>query len=117
MMQARTRLWAIWRTVAAALLLVVTAHAAAPPAEALSRTAGSAFSAATADVSLKSRGKIVLIREDRQIEPPRPVEAVPTLVSVAPTVTRRFHSRPPTRGPPVAATSFSPLSPRAPPSV
>lgn len=115
MTRACGKLRTIWRMVAAALLLIVFLHAATPLAEPLARTSGSAFSAATGDVSLKSGGNQAVARQALRIEPsaPLPWPPPPLVRADGRTGGAAF---PEARGPPAAVTVFAPLSPRAPPA-
>lgn len=108
-----------WRTVAAALLLlVVAAHAAAPVSQPLQRTSGSAFSAATAEVTLSCSGSIVVAKTALPDNSPAPphilaLESFPA----CPVADARPHGIAlGSTGPPAARASFSPLNPRAPPA-
>ncbi len=100
------------------LLLVIAAHAAAPLGQPLERAAGSAFSAATADVAVKAGPTLPIAKRIAPIAPP-PLPIAPAAV--------RLPMRPavPSQpgggltaqiGPPAAETSFSPLAARAPPA-
>ena len=107
-----------WRLIAMALLLTVAAHAAAPIAQPLDRTAGSAFSAATADVSL-TRSERVLVAKTalpNAVAPPpfaAPQQTLPARVATTVPLHRAGFDA---TGPPPAQTSFRPLNPRAPPA-
>lgn len=111
-----TRTLAAWRLWASALLLfVVLAHAAAPLAQDQGRARGSAFSAATAEVSLKSGERATVAREQVRIDPLGPVAVV-----AAPSVRVDPAAAPPVPAravpvPFVADTALHPISPRAPP--
>lgn len=107
-----------WRTVAATLLLVVTAHAAAPVSQPLQRTSGSAFSAATADVTLTCSTSVVIAKTALPDNSPAPPGAltVETFPACAVTDARPHGIALGAAGPPLALTSFSPLNPRAPPA-
>ena len=107
-----------WRTVAAALLLVVTAHAATPVSQPLQRTSGSAFSAATADVTLSCSTSVVVTKTALPDNSPAPPHAltVETFPACAVTDGRPRGIALGATGPPAAQTSFSPLNPRAPPA-
>jgi len=109
------------RFVAPLLLLMISVHALTPLGQPLQRVSGSAFSAETVEVSLRSgqRGSLV-----KQVEAPRvPAIDVDGAMPVPqPIVVPAFaRSAPapglgPTGPPPAGRTSFSPLSPRAPPA-
>ncbi|MCW1427701.1 hypothetical protein [Novosphingobium sp. JCM 18896] len=108
------------RFVAPLLLLMISVHALTPLGQPLQRISGSAFSAETVEVSLRSgqRGQVI----KQQAEAPEPVLAeMPAMVTVpreafvsatAPAVPGLGQTGPPLAG----RTSFSPLSPRAPPA-
>ncbi|MET0587656.1 MAG: hypothetical protein ABWZ75_03960 [Novosphingobium sp.] len=107
-----------WRTVAALLLLVVTAHAATPVTQPLQRTSGSAFSAATADVTLSCSTSVVVTKTALPGNSPAPPHAltVETFPACAVSEARPRGIALGATGPPAAQTSFSPLNPRAPPA-
>ncbi len=105
-----------WRAVAAVLLLVIGIHAAAPVGQPLQRQAGSAFSAATADVSLGQARRVnVAKRQEQWHAPPSTAKAQRVALAehyaaVVPITAYDAHA------PPFARASFSPLAPRAPPA-
>ena len=96
------------------LLLTVMFHAAAPVGAPLDRQRGSAFSSATADVTLKARAKAVTAEATVALEPPAPPLrfARQAAVVLADGPRGQFAAR----APPAAATTFAPLAPRAPPA-
>lgn len=106
------------RFVAPLLLLMISVHALTPLGQPLQRISGSAFSAETVEVSLRSgqRGQVM----KQQAEAPRPVliEASATfpLEAVVSEPAAAVPSLGPTGPPFPGRTSFSPLSPRAPPA-
>lgn len=106
-----------WRLIATALMLIIVVHAAAPVAQPLDRTAGSAFSAASADVTLTCSERVTIASTALPDDVSRPFEASSQALS-----TRTFFTCPPHQvgfdatGPPPAQTSFHPLNPRAPPA-
>lgn len=107
----------IWGLAAILILLVVVAHAIAPIEDEHARGRGSAFSASTAEVSLKSGSRVAVAKDVVPLEPMEPVFALLVLPDI--------EARPAT--PPVlsmlgiasllAETTLSPISPRAPPAV
>lgn len=104
----------IWSAAAALLLAVVLAHAVAPMPQDHGRARGSAFSAATQEVSLKSGTAVSVAKELVRLEPPlprRPVKVV-SVRGASATVAIAV-----ARGPVPAAhdPALHPLSPRAPP--
>lgn len=101
----------------ALLLLVVGAHAASPLGQPLERGAGSAFSAATADVALKSGSLLVIAKRIAPVIPPLPPVAIAIArAPVTHAMPSQRHGLAAQTGPPAAETSFSPLAPRAPPA-
>ena len=108
-----------WRLVAPLLLLVISVHAVTPLGQPLQRVAGSAFSAETVDVSLRSGQRSAVVK---QAEVPKPPAAI--LPSIVPLPVIAPAHEPPamvpglgaTGPPPTARTSFRPVSPRAPPA-
>ena len=108
------------RFIAPLLVLMISVHALTPLGQPLQRLSGSAFSAETVEVSLRSgqRGEVV----KHQAEAPRPVVlgdagAAPLVVTTVMQRARVVPGLGPTGPPPpVSRTSFSPLSPRAPPA-
>lgn len=113
---ARAHLLAGRRIVAAILLLVISVHAAQPLGISLDRSPGSAFSAATTDVSLASGQGTKLARLVSGIDPPVPAP----IAFIRPANATRLSASPEAlakaRGPPANESIFSPLSPRAPPA-
>lgn len=110
----------IRRIVAPLLLLVISIHALTPLGQPLPHLSGSAFSAETAEVSLRSgqRGQVI----KQQAESPRPLLAKADAAVVLPIATLAAAAPPVpglgSAGPPLAGrASFSPLAPRAPPAV
>ena len=108
---------AMWRRVAAILLLVVLAHAGAPVGQPLDRQSGSAFSSATVEVSLKVGTRAAVARQAEQLGPPEP-SAVAIRRSAELVEVSLPHSAPVPdgTGPPAAQTSFSPVIPTGPPA-
>jgi hypothetical protein len=107
-----------WRFIAAALLLVVVAHATAPVAQPFDRAAGSAFSAATSDVSLACGQTVLVAKKALPDDSDDPPFVAFSQASLSPAVTdcrRHVIGLGPT-GPPAERTSFHPLNPRAPPA-
>jgi hypothetical protein len=110
----------IWSLVAMLLLLVVAAHAVAPVAQQHGQGRGSAFSASTAEVSLKSGSRVLVAKEVVRLEPQAPVPALPAL----PALVVPPADRPALRALPgardfaslLAETTLGPISPRAPPA-
>lgn len=106
------------RWIAGLLLLVVSAHALAPHAQPLERSTGSAFSSATADVSLAWGQPAAVVKRALPASPvPVLVLAIvlPAAFSFA-AETQVAVASSQTGPPPDARTAFSPLSPRAPPA-
>lgn len=107
-----------WRAVAAALLLVIGVHAAVPVGQPLQRQAGSAFSAATADVSLSQVRREHASRWQAQRHAP-PLLAIRSAAAGNPAqaaVTGARFALYDANAPPSARASFYPLAPRAPPA-
>jgi len=100
------------------LLLVVSAHAVSPLGPPFERTAGSAFSAATADVALKAAPVLVIAKRIAPVTPPPLIAAIALArAPLLPAMTARPAGRLGTpTGPPAAESSFSPLVARAPPA-
>lgn len=108
-----------WRIIAAVLLLVIATHAISPVGQPLNRDVGSAFSAATANVSLACAQQVLVVKNTLPDNSPQPLPAMLALALVAVAVTDcRSHEigLGPT-GPPYARIAFHPLNPRAPPAV
>ncbi|MEO5586621.1 MAG: hypothetical protein ABIQ81_02895, partial [Novosphingobium sp.] len=106
----------IWGLASVLLLFVVVAHAIAPVEPEHGRARGSAFSASTEEVSLKSGVRTFATREIVRAEPLAPVPPAPALVTLvtdqpAPAVLRGFAGIVPV----LASTVLGPISPRAPP--
>lgn len=107
----------IWGLVSAVLLFVVLAHAVAPVGQDHAPGRGSAFSASTEDVSLKSGTRTVVAKEIVRLEPlgPAPAVSVPIVAVLAepvPTVLPAFAAAAPS----LAGITLTPISPRAPPA-
>lgn len=103
--------------VAAVLLLLVALHATAPFSAPLERASGSAFSAATVDVSLGATQQHETEKRIAGITPAPIPTASPTLFQYsAPSAAGLPHARPDVRGPPAWPIAASPLAPRAPPA-
>lgn len=107
------------RLVAVLLLLVVVTHAAAPFAQTFERSAGSAFSAATTDVTLACGQAPAVAKRILPASPAFPVIAPTERLAAAPA---QAACRPEMAGlgqtgPPPSRTTFLPLAPRAPPAV
>lgn len=106
------------RAIAAALLFVIAIHAALPMDQPLERGSGSAFSAATAEVSLGSSPSLSpakrVVPLAPTVLPPQPRTLRPAAVAITGPLAPRV--RPPATGPPASDTVFSPLAPRAPPA-
>lgn len=108
------------RFIAPLLLLMISAHALLPLGQPLQRVSGSAFSAETVEVSLRSGERGQLIK--RVVAAPEPaltarstVAAIPRKVMASAPAPAMSGMGP--RGPPRAGReSFGPLSPRAPPA-
>lgn len=107
-----------WRVIAAALLLVIVAHAASPVAQPFHRTSGSAFSAATSDVSLLCGQRLPAAKKALHDNGEQPLSGLlpRTLPEPAFTLCRPHEIGPGPTGPPPGRTSFHPLNPRAPPA-
>ena len=107
--------------VAPLLLLVISVHALTPLGQPLQRGAGSAFSAETADVSLRPGQRAALVKQAELPRPPgtlpRAAVSRPPLTMAAPAVRTPMPAIG-ARGPPCVAAgiTLSPLSPRAPPA-
>lgn len=106
------------RAIAAVLLFVIAIHAALPMDRPLERGSGSAFSAATAEVSLGSSPSLAPAKRVVPLVPALLPSDPRTLPSAALTMAGVVapHARPPATGPPAFETVFSPLTPRAPPA-
>ena len=107
------------RLVAVALLFVVAAHAAAPFGQPFERLTGSAFSAATSDVSL-AFGQSMAAAAKRTL-PANPIIPILAVLAVLVATAAALDGRPYSiglgaTGPPLANASFSPIAPRAPPA-
>lgn len=109
------------RFAAPLVLLMISVHALTPLGQPMQRAPGSAFSAETVEVSLRSGQRAALVK---QAEALAPMPAVPSL-GAAQTFSRAIAALSPpaavpglgSTGPPrLARTAFSPLSPRAPPA-
>jgi hypothetical protein len=101
----------------ALLLAVIAAHAVSPLGGPLERAAGSAFSAATADVAVKA-GPALAVAKRIVALTPTPLIATLAIAraSSLPVMRTRFRVDVWQTGPPAAETSFSPLAARAPPA-
>lgn len=106
------------RLVAALLLFVVAMHAAAPFAQAFERSSGSAFSAATSDVSLACASPAAVAKRTLPAHPVVPIlpAILAPVAEAAPPVCGNSYAMPGQTGPPPSRASFSPISPRAPPA-
>lgn len=107
----------IWGLVSAILLFVVMAHAVAPVEQDHAQGRGSAFSASTEDVSLKSGTRTVVAKEVVRLEPLGPVAAVSipivaVLAGPVQTAPMAFAAAAPS----LAGITLTPISPRAPPA-
>lgn len=115
MSAARTLTTWLWSAVSALMLFVVTAHAVAPIQADHGGSRGSAFSASTAEVSLKAatRADVAaeLVRLDPAI-PPRLAVAVLAEPEAAQPLALRVRAQ---DAPLVGDPALHPLSPRAPP--
>jgi hypothetical protein len=100
------RLWALL------LALTVLAHATVPFEAPLQARAGSAFSAATADLAVAPERKVQVQRAMVPVTPPRPVA---TLAPPAPATESADHLWPPQTAPPAPAPLLLRPAPRAPP--
>ena len=106
------------RLIAPLLLVMICVHALTPLNPPSGRVSGSAFSAQTADVSLRAGHRSAVIKQAEVPRPPVPLPEPVGIVPVAAFAALLPASVPglgPT-GPPPATTSFRPLSPRAPPA-
>lgn len=105
--------------VAAVVVLMIGLHAMIPLGQPAGRQAGSAFSAETAEVSLRSGEGLAIVQQAEIASPP--VASLPYF-AIAAALKPVWQAQPPASpfdatGPPSAGrTSFSPLSPRAPPA-
>lgn len=113
-----THAWASIRAtgravVAMLLLLVIAAHAMAPHGAPFERRTGSAFSAATEDVSLQAKAADAMLQAVPAIEPPPP-PAIAVLTSLP--FKDAAIGLPRATGPPAAETTFSPLLQTGPPA-
>ncbi|HEY0958155.1 MAG TPA: hypothetical protein VGE05_02655 [Novosphingobium sp.] len=109
---------ACWRMIAAAVMLVIAAHAAAPFATPLQRDAGSAFSAASSDVSLAcGHAACVAKRQAVADLPTIPAPGIlPVLSPIPRAVPRKAREWPEATGPPPTDLATTPAAPRAPPA-
>lgn len=116
MTEARNMTKWIWGLVSAILLVVVAAHAVAPVPADHGRNRGSAFSASTAEVSLKSGARAVIAKDLVRLDPLGPAAGVAP-VAVRPAAAalevdydgdRAAHWLP-------AESRVGPVGPRAPP--
>lgn len=104
------------------LLVVISVHAVTPLGQPLQRVAGSAFSAETADVSLRSGQRNVVVKQGEVPRQPAVPLATVWSTGLPPLAAAVPAAKPATRGlgstgPPLTARiSFGPLSPRAPPA-
>ena len=102
-----------WALVSAVLLLVVVAHALVPVEHGRGR--GSAFSASTEEVSLKSGARALVAKEIVHLDPLGPLAATP-LAIMASIFAPVGPEIPFGEVAPVAASpALGPISPRAPP--
>lgn len=113
-MSSRFPLLYLRRLAGLLLLLTVIVHAAAPVGAPLDRQRGSAFSSATADVTLKARATAVAAEVTAALEPPAP--PIPRAYYLALGLAERPGGPFAARAPPASATTFAPLAPRAPPA-
>jgi len=107
------------------LLMVICVHAVTPLDQPLQRGTGSAFSAETADVSLRSGQRGAVIKQAEAPRHPAALPAAPWATRVLPLAAAVPAASPALRGlgasgppapMPMARISFGPLSPRAPPA-
>ncbi len=104
----------IWGLVSACLLFVVVAHAVAPVVQEHGRGRGSAFSASTGEVSLKSGARAAVAKDMIRVEPPAPMADLFVPVMEMPAQPRSGID---SEADPASSVSqaLSPISPRAPP--
>lgn len=104
--------------IAAAVMLVIAAHAAAPFATPLQRDAGSAFSAATSDVSLACGHTACVAKRQAVADLPAiPAPSIlPALSPVLRVVPRKAQEWAEATGPPPISRAATPAAPRAPPA-
>lgn len=105
-----------WHAVSCLLLLLVAFHASVPAASPLERVRGSAFSAATADVSVLRGRPVAHAARMVGVFPVPAVAELSSVAALAPAATAaglRLHW--PGIFPPWHAMASSPLAPRAPP--
>lgn len=103
--------------IATVLLLLVVIHAMAPSDKPLERVTGSAFSAATIDVSLAAAQQF---ETERRLIGIAPVPLLPVAPALQPhfdtlAAVEPLQAWPDARGPPARPIAASPLAPRAPP--
>lgn len=118
MAAARNSFGFIRRFVAPLLLLMISVHAVTPLGEPAQRVAGSAFSAETEEVSLRSGQRGDVIKQAEVPQPPalRPAPLLATRGDLSARLAAQAPGLGPTGPPSLARSSFSPLSPRAPPA-
>lgn len=105
----------IWSAVTALLLAVVMAHAVAPMQQDQGRSRGSAFSASTPEVSLRSGATAIVAKELLKFEPRLPSHATVAVAPVGFEPDRAVGSAHRDAAPGTADPALHPLSPRAPP--
>ena len=122
MVQLRVPHVLLWRFVAPLLMLMISVHALIPLGQSQQRASGSAFSAETAEVSLRRGQRGAGLDQYAVAKPPAPPmpavprELRPSIISLVQEAEPMVPGLGPT-GPPLAArTSFSPVAPRAPPA-
>jgi hypothetical protein len=109
----------IWGLVSAVLLFVVVAHAVAPVGPDHAQGRGSAFSASTEDVSLKSGTRTIVAKEVVRLEPfgPVPWGTIPLSAAVLAVSVQIVPWALVASVPSLAGITLTPISPRAPPIV
>lgn len=107
------------RFIAAMLLVMICVHAVTPLGQPARKVTGSAFSAETHDVSLRSGQYAAVIKQVEHAPYPAILPETPVELSVSafalPPVEREYSVA--ATGPPPLQTRISPLSARAPPAV
>jgi len=110
----------LFRCAIALLVLMIAVHALTPVGPPVQRLAGSAFNAATVDVSLRVDQRTAIVKSAETPKLPvvtAPVPSVIASIGLFPAARVPTPSSLGQTGPPQAArSSFSPLSPRAPPA-
>lgn len=110
------------RFVVPLLLLMISVHALTPLGQPLQRLSGSAFSAETTEVSLRSGQRGAIVKQSEITKPPVPIPAVafPLALVQITAFTVLVVSVPglgPTGPPLTERIGSSPLLPRAPPAI